>query len=70
MDGSTSTSLGTPHSIQRSTVADRIDTVFTFKVSDEETAEERNTSYTVWTKWDGIEDNISTSKDRWNPWSY
>ena len=70
MDGSTSTSLGTPHSIQRSTVAGGIDTVFTFEVPDEEVAEERNTSYTVWTKWDGIEDNISTSKDRGNPWSY
>ena len=70
MDGSTSTSLGTPHSIQRSAMASGTDIVFTFEISDEETPEERNTSYTVWTKWGGIEDSISTSKGRWNPWSY
>ena len=70
MDGSTSTSFGTPHSIQRSTMASGTDIVLTFEISGKETPEERNTSYTVWTKWDGIEDNISTSKDRGNPWSY
>ena len=70
MDGPTSTSFGTPHSIQRSTMASGTDIVLTFEISGKETPEERNTSYTVWTKWDGIEDNISTSKDRGNPWSY
>ena len=64
------TSLGTPDSIQFDTVAGRTDIVLNFEAPDKETSEERNTSYTVWTKWDGIEDNISTSKDRWNPWSY
>jgi hypothetical protein len=42
------------------------DIVLTFEISGEETPEERNTSYTVWTKWDGITDNISTSKDHWS----
>ena len=66
MDGPTSTSFGTPHSIQRSAMASGTDIVFTFEISGEETPEERNTSYTVWTKWDGITDNISTSKDHWS----
>ena len=70
MDGSTSTSFGTPHSIQRSTMASGTDIVLTFEISGKETPEERNTSYTLWTKWDNIPYNITTTKDRWNPWSY
>ena len=64
------TSLGTPSSIQFDTVADGTDVILTFEVPDEEDSEDENHTHTVWTKWDRIEDNISTTKDDWNPWSY
>ena len=64
------TSLGTPSSIQFDTVADGTDIILSFEVPDEEASEDENHTHTVWTKWDRIEDNISTTKDDWNPWSY
>ena len=59
------TSLGTPDSIQFDTVAGGTDIVLTFEVPDEETPEDENYSHTIWTEWDGIEDNISTTRDDW-----
>ena len=64
------TSLGTPSSIQFDTVADGTDIILTYEVPDEEISEDENHTHTVWTKWDRIEDNISTTKDDRNPWSY
>ena len=64
------TSLGTPSSIQFDTVADGTDIILTFEVSDKETSEDENHTHTIWTKWDRIEDNISTTKDDRNPWGY
>jgi len=60
------TSLGTPDSIQLDTVAGRTDVILTFEVPDRETSEDENRTHTIWTKWDGIEDNISTTKGDWN----
>ena len=60
------TSLGTPDSIQLNTVAGRTDVILTFEVPDRETSEDENRTHTIWTKWDGIEDNISTTKGDWN----
>ena len=59
------TSLGTPSVIQFDTVADGTDIVLTFEVPGEETSEGENYSHTIWTEWDGIEDNISTTRDDW-----
>ena len=64
------TSLGTPDTVQFDTVAGGTDIILTYEVPDKEISEERNTSYTIWTKWDNIPYNIATTKDRWNPWSY
>jgi len=58
-----STSFGTPSSIQLDFMADRTDIVLTFEVSDKETSEDENYSHTIWTEWDGIEDNISTTDE-------
>ena len=60
------TSLGIPDSIQYNTVAGRTDVILTFEVPDRETSEDENRTHTIWTKWDGIEDNISTTKGDWN----
>ncbi len=60
------TSLGTPDSIQLDTVAGRTNVILTFEVPDRETSEDENRTHTIWTKWDGIEDNISTTKGDWN----
>tara|TARA_Y100000310_G_scaffold199578_1_gene199558 strand:- start:632 stop:850 length:219 start_codon:yes stop_codon:yes gene_type:complete len=60
------TSLGTPNVIQFDTVAGGNDIVLTFEVHDKETSEDENYSHTIWTKWDGIEDNISTTRDDWS----
>jgi len=60
------TSLGTPDSIQLDSVAGRTDVILTFEVPDRETSEDENRTHTIWTKWDGIEDNISTTKGDWN----
>ena len=60
------TSLGTPDSIQLDTVAGRTDVILTFEVPDRETSEDENRTHTIWTKWGGIEDNISTTKGDWN----
>ena len=57
------TSLGTPSFIQFDTVAGGTDIVLTFEVFDEEISEDENYSHTIWTEWDGIEDNISTTED-------
>ena len=57
------TSLGTPDTIQFDTVAGGTDIVLTFEVPDEETSEDENYSYTVWTEWDAIDSNISTTED-------
>ena len=59
------TSRGTPSFIQFDTVAGGTDIVLTFEVLDEETSKDENYSHTIWTKWDGIEDNISTTRDDW-----
>ena len=64
------TSLGTPDSIQFDTVADGTDIILTYEVLDEETSEDENHTSTIWTRWDRIEDNISTTKDDRDPWSY
>ena len=64
------TSLGTPSSIQFDTVADGTDIILAYEVPDKEISEDENHTHTIWTKWDRIEDNISTTKDDWNPWSY
>ena len=66
MNGNTTTtSFGTPNVIQFDTVAGGTDIVLTFEVLDEETSEDENYSHTIWTGWDGIEDNISTTRDDW-----
>ena len=57
------TSLGTPSSVQLDYLASRTDIVLTFEVSNKETSEDENYSHTIWTEWDGIEDNISTTRD-------
>ena len=64
------TSLGTPDSIQLDTVAGRTDIVLSFEVPVREISEDENHTHTIWTKWDRIEDNISTTKDDWSPWSH
>ena len=64
------TSLGTPDTIQFDAVASRTDIVLRFEVPDREISEDENYTHTVWTKWDNIPYNITTTKDRWNPWSY
>ena len=64
------TSFGTPSSIQFDTVAGRTDIVLSFEIPDREISEDENYTHTVWTKWDNIPYNISTTKDDWNPWSY
>ena len=64
------TSLGIPDTIQLDTVAGRTDIVLTYQVPDREISEDENYTHTIWTKWDGIGDNISTTKDNQNPWSY
>ena len=64
------TSLGTPSSVQFDTVADGTDIILTFEVSDEETSEDENHTHTVWTRWDGIEDNVSTTRDDWDTPGY
>ena len=69
-ENSLTTSLGTPDTIQFDTVAGGTDIILTYEVPDKETSEDENYTHTVWTKWDRIEDNISTTKDDWNPWSY
>ena len=69
-ENSLTTSLGTPDTIQFDTVADRTDIILTYEVLDKETSEGENHTHTIWTKWDRIEDNISTTKDDRNPWSY
>jgi len=69
-ENSLTTSLGTPDTIQFDTVADRTDIILTYEVPGKETSEDENYTSTIWTKWDRIEDNISTTKDDWNPWSY
>ena len=56
------TSLGTPSSIQFDTMADGTDIILTYEVPDKETSEDENHTHTIWTKWDRIEDNISTTK--------
>tara|TARA_R110000824_G_scaffold140908_1_gene307187 strand:- start:4663 stop:4863 length:201 start_codon:yes stop_codon:yes gene_type:complete len=61
MNGSTSTSFGIPSHVQCTVVAGGTGTVFTFEVPDGETPEDENYSHTIWTEWDGIEDNISTT---------
>ena len=64
MNGNTTTtSFGTPDSVQLDYLASRTDIVLTFEVSDEETSEDENYSYTVWTEWDAIDSNISTTED-------
>ena len=60
------TSLGTPSSIQFDTVADGTDIILTYEVPDEEISEDENHTHTIWTKWDRIEDNISTTKGDWS----
>ncbi len=65
-EGTLTTSLGTPSSIQFDTVADGTDIILTFEVSDKETSEDENHTHTIWTKWDRIEDNISTTKGDWS----
>ena len=55
------TSLGIPDSIQFSTVAGWTDIILTFKVSGKTASEDENRAHTVWTEWDRIEDNISTT---------
>ena len=62
MNESTSTSFRTPSSVQHTAVAGGTDIILTFEVSDEETSEDENYSYTVWTEWDEIENNISTTR--------
>ena len=61
MNDNISTSFGTPSTVQRTAVAGGTDIVLTFEVSGEETSEDENYSHTIWTEWDGIEDNISTT---------
>ena len=64
------TSLGTPDAIQFDTVAGGTDIVLTYEISDRETSEDENYTHTIWTKWDGIEDNLSTTRDDFDTWSY
>ena len=59
----TTTSLGTPGSVQLDYLAGRTDIVLAFEVHDEETFEDENYTHTVWTEWAGIEDNISTTDE-------
>ena len=61
MNDNISTSFGTPSTVQHTAVASGTDIVLTFEVSGEETSEDENYSHTIWTEWDGIEDNISTT---------
>jgi len=61
MNDNISTSLGTPSTVQFDTVASGTDIVLTFEVPDEETSEDETYSHTIWTEWDGIEDNTSTT---------
>ncbi len=68
-ENSLTTSLGTPDTIQFDTVAGRTDIVLTYEISDRETSEDENYTHTIWTKWDGIEDNLSTTRDDVDPWS-
>lgn len=63
------TSLGIPDSVQFDTVAGGTDIVLTYEVSDRETSEDENYTHTVWTKWDGIEDNLSTTRDEFDTWN-
>ena len=64
------TSLGTPDTIQFDTLAGGTDIILTYEAPDKDVSEDENYTHTIWTKWDGIEDNISTTKDNQNPWSY
>ena len=64
------TSLGIPDTIQLDAVAGGTDIVLTYQVPNRETSEDENYTHTVWTKWDRIEDNISTTEDDRNSWSY
>ena len=58
-----STSFGTPSSIQLDSMAGRTDIVLTFEVSGKTSFEDENSSSTIWTEWDGIEDNVSTTDE-------
>jgi len=64
------TSLGTPDTIQFDTVAGGTDIILTFEVPDREISKDKNHTHTIWTEWDGIEDNISTTRDDWDTWSH
>ena len=59
----TTTSFGTPDSVQFDIMASRTDIILTFEISDKETSEDENYTHTVWTEWAGIEDNISTTDE-------
>ena len=68
-ENSLTTSLGTPDNIQFDTVAGGIDIILTFEVPDEETSEDENYTHTIWTKWDGIKNNLSTTRDEFDTWN-
>ena len=59
------TSLGTPDTIQLDTMAGGTDIILTYEVLDKEISEDENYTHTVWTEWDEIKDNISTTRDDW-----
>jgi len=65
-ENSLTTSLGTPDTIQFDTMADGTDIILTYEVPDKEASEDENHTHTIWTKWDRIEDNISTTKGDWS----
>tara|TARA_Y100000310_G_C20222182_1_gene596243 strand:+ start:331 stop:534 length:204 start_codon:yes stop_codon:yes gene_type:complete len=54
MNETTSTSLGTPSSVQLDYLADRTNFLFTFEVSGETSSKEDNTSNTVQSRCRGI----------------
>ena len=64
------TSLGIPDTMQFDTVAGGTNIILAFEIPVSKASETENHTSTIWTRWDRIEDNISTTKDDRNPWSY
>ena len=68
-ENSLTTSLGIPDSVQFDTVAGGTDIILTYEVPDKETSEDENYTHTIWTKWDGIKNNLSTTRDEFDTWN-
>ena len=69
MNETTSTSLGTPSSIQLDYLAGRTNFLFTFEVSGETSSKEDNTSNTVQPRCRGISNDTEKTNANGSDWS-